>query len=230
MPQWVSPTRTQLDNAYEVDGSTIMGADSDERGESICMIALRVALVMTVFVFDSRFTGVPRASTCSPRPFRPNLSGLMGNTVDDLCLAIAKLATQIEHASGITIGSILRADTFMDVNEYKGPKGSWGSLNDLATAYPGPVQRAVLDAVSNSHFTTSAKHHNTHRRSRGTSSPPRASRRRTSSSSCPSAAWPSATSTRWSPPSTRSSPESRARVVSPRSIPCVMTYEFRNLH
>ena len=154
----------------------------------------------------------------------------MGNTVDDLCLAIARLATRIEHASGVTIGSILRADTFMDVNEYKGPGRSWGSLNDRTTNYPGRVQRAVLDAVSNSHFTTSAKHHNTHRRSRGTSSPPRASRRRTSSSSCPSAAWPSATSTRWSPPSTRSSPESRARVVSPRSIPCVMTYEFRNLH
>merc|ERR1719265_1570610 len=58
-PAWVSPTQTQLDNAVEVDGSTIMGPDPTERGESICMIALRVALVMTVFVFDS-----------------PNLSGL----------------------------------------------------------------------------------------------------------------------------------------------------------
>ena len=91
--------------------------------------------------------GVPRASTCSPRPFRPNLSGLGGNTVDDLCVAIAKLATRIERASGVTIGSILRADTFMDVNEYKGPEASWMSLNDRATNYPGPVQRAVLDAV-----------------------------------------------------------------------------------
>ena len=35
----------------------------------------------------------------------------------------------------------------MDVNEYKGPEASWMSLNDRATNYPGPVQRAVLDAV-----------------------------------------------------------------------------------
>ena len=54
LPPWVSPTQTQLDNAFEVDGPTIMGPDPTEQCDPICMIALRVALVMTVFVFDSR--------------------------------------------------------------------------------------------------------------------------------------------------------------------------------